>query len=43
MFNLIKYKNLFLAISLVMVVLASVSIFNFGFKEGIDFKGGILK
>ncbi len=42
MFNLIKYKNLFLGFSLVMVVLASVSIFNFGFKEGIDFKGGTL-
>jgi len=42
MFNLIKYKNLFLGISLVMVVLAFVSIFNFGFKEGIDFKGGTL-
>jgi preprotein translocase subunit SecF len=42
MFNLIKYKNLFIGISAVLFILALVSIFTFGFKEGIDFSGGTL-
>jgi len=42
MFDLIKYKNLFIGISLAMLVLAFVSIFTYGFKEGIDFSGGTL-
>lgn len=42
MFDLIKYKNLFIGISLAMLVLAFISIFTYGFKEGIDFSGGTL-
>ena len=42
MFDLIKYKNLFIGISLVMLTLAIISIFTYGFKEGIDFSGGTL-
>jgi len=42
MFDLIKYKNLFIGISLVMLTLAIISIFTYGFKEGIDFAGGTL-
>lgn len=42
MFDLIKYKNLFIGISLALLVLAFVSISTFGFKEGIDFSGGTL-
>jgi preprotein translocase subunit SecF len=42
MFDLIKYKNLFIGISLALLVLAIASIFTFGFKEGIDFSGGTL-
>ncbi|MHB9019685.1 MAG: protein translocase subunit SecF [Minisyncoccota bacterium] len=42
MFDLIKYKNLFIGISLGLLVLAFVSIFTYGFKEGIDFSGGTL-
>jgi len=42
MFDLIKYKNLFIGFSLLMLVLAVVGIFTFGFREGIDFTGGTL-
>ncbi|MEK7463363.1 MAG: protein translocase subunit SecF [Patescibacteria group bacterium] len=42
MFDLIKYKNLFIGISLVLLAMAFVSIFTYGFKEGIDFSGGTL-
>jgi len=42
MFDLIKYKNLFIGISLALLVVAIVSIFTFGFREGIDFAGGTL-
>ncbi|MCL5017424.1 MAG: protein translocase subunit SecF [Patescibacteria group bacterium] len=42
MFDLIKYKKIFIGFSLLMLVLALVSIFTFGFKEGIDFSGGAL-
>ncbi len=42
MFDLIKYKNLFIGISLVLLVASLFSIFTYGFKEGIDFKGGTL-
>jgi len=42
MFNFIKYKNIFLGLALILVVLSLVSIFTFGFKQGIDFVGGSL-
>ena len=42
MFDLIKYKNLFIGFSLILLILAVVSIFTYGFKEGIDFAGGTL-
>lgn len=42
MFDLIKYKNLFIGISLALLVLAFASIYTYGFKEGIDFSGGTL-
>lgn len=37
---IIKYKKVFLVISLVLVALSLASIFIFGFNLGIDFKGG---
>lgn len=42
MFNLIKYKNLFVGFSATLTVLAVVAILVFGFKPGIDFNGGTL-
>lgn len=36
----IKYKKIFLSISLVLVVLSIIAVFVFGLKFGIDFKGG---
>ena len=42
MFNFIKYKNIFLGFALILVVLSLVSVFTFGFKQGIDFVGGSL-
>jgi len=42
MFDLIKYKNLFIGFSVVLLILSLVSIFTYGFKEGIDFSGGTL-
>lgn len=42
MFDLIKYKNLFIGISLALLVLSFGSIYKYGFKEGIDFSGGTL-
>lgn len=38
--NIIKHKNTFIAISVVLTVLAIISMSIFGFKLGIDFKGG---
>lgn len=40
MFNLIKYKNLFIGFSAALTVLAVVSMAVFGFRLGIDFNGG---
>ncbi len=42
MFDLIKYKNLFIGISLALLALSFGSIYKYGFKEGIDFSGGTL-
>jgi preprotein translocase subunit SecF len=42
MFNLIKYKNLFFAVSGILIVGALISIFIFGFRLGIDFTSGSL-
>ena len=39
---IIKYKKIFISISAVLVVLSVISMFYFGFKVGIDFKGGAL-
>lgn len=41
-FNVIGRKNIFLAISAIVVGLALVAIAIFGLREGIDFKGGTL-
>ena len=42
MFNVIKYKYLFIGFSAVITVLAIASMVLFGFKQGIDFVGGTL-
>lgn len=39
---IIKHKKIFLSISIVLVVLSILSMVFFGFKVGIDFKGGAL-
>jgi preprotein translocase subunit SecF len=39
---IIKYKKIFIGISMALVVLSLASLFVFGFKIGIDFKGGAL-
>lgn len=39
---IIKHKKVFIAISVVLVILSIVSLFVFGLKVGIDFKGGAL-
>lgn len=40
--DLVKYKAVFLGVSLLMVLASAFSIYNFGFKLGIDFTGGSL-
>src|SRR6185295_736843 len=40
--NIIGKKNIFLGISAVLVVASLAAIFIYGFREGIDFKGGTL-
>ena len=40
--NVIKYKYLFIGISVGLTVLAVASMLVFGFKQGIDFVGGTL-
>lgn len=40
MYNIIGKKYIFLSISAVLVIASLTSIARFGFKEGIDFKGG---
>lgn len=42
MFNLIKHKNLFFAVSGILIGGALISIFLFGFRLGIDFTSGSL-
>jgi preprotein translocase subunit SecF len=39
---IVKYKKIFIGISIVMVLLSFVSFFVFGVKVGIDFKGGAI-
>lgn len=39
---IIKYKKIFISISLILVLLSFLSLFIFGLKIGIDFKGGAL-
>jgi len=39
---IIKHKKIFLSVSIVLVVLSIISLFVFGLKVGIDFKGGAL-
>ncbi len=39
---IIKYKKIFISISVVLVALSLLSLFVFGFNVGIDFKGGAL-
>jgi preprotein translocase subunit SecF len=39
---IIKHKKIFISISIVLVILSIASIFIFGLKVGIDFKGGAL-
>ncbi len=42
MFDLIKYKNIFIGFSTLLVIAGIASIFTFGFRAGIDFSGGTL-
>ena len=39
---IIKHKKIFIGISIALVVLSLISLFTFGLKVGIDFKGGAL-
>jgi len=39
---IVKYKKIFLSLSIVLVVLSITSFFVFGVKTGIDFKGGAI-
>lgn len=39
---IIKYKKIFLSLSIILVLISVVFIFTFGLKQGIDFKGGAL-
>ncbi len=39
---IVKYKKIFLFLSIILVVVSVVFIFSFGLKPGIDFKGGAL-
>ncbi len=39
---IIKNKKIFIGISIVLVILSFISLFTFGLKVGIDFKGGAL-
>jgi len=42
MINVVGKRKIFLGVAAVMVAVALISIFYFGFKEGIDFSGGTL-
>ena len=37
---IVKHKNIFIWVSIVLVVLSIISMITFGFRPGIDFKGG---
>ena len=39
---IIKHKKIFIGISTALVILSIISLFVFGLKIGIDFKGGAL-
>ncbi|OGI95785.1 protein-export membrane protein SecF [Candidatus Nomurabacteria bacterium RIFCSPLOWO2_01_FULL_42_17] len=39
---IVKYKKIFLALSVILMIVSIVFIFTFGLKLGIDFKGGAL-
>jgi preprotein translocase subunit SecF len=39
---IIKYKKIFISLSIALVILSFVSMFYFGLKVGIDFKGGAI-
>lgn len=39
---IIKYKKIFLSLSIILVILSFASMFYFGLKIGIDFKGGAI-
>lgn len=40
--NVIRHRKIYLTISALMVAVSIFLVFNYGFKEGIDFKGGTL-
>lgn len=40
--NLIKYRNLFFAVSLIIIIPGIFALFSYGLKLGIDFSGGTL-
>ena len=42
MINLIKYKKIFIGLSIVLVLISLFSINTFGLKQGVDFAGGTL-
>jgi len=39
---IIKYKKIFVGISVILVILSLLALFSFGLNIGIDFKGGAL-
>ena len=39
---IIKYKKIFIGVSIALVILSFISLFTFGLNIGIDFKGGAL-
>jgi len=39
---IIKYKKIFLSLSIILIIVSVIFIFTFGLKPGIDFKGGAL-
>jgi preprotein translocase subunit SecF len=42
MINLIKYKKIFIGLSIILVLISLFSINTFGLKQGVDFAGGTL-
>ena len=39
---IVKYKKIFLSLSILLMIVSAVFIFTFGLRPGIDFKGGAL-